>query len=101
MKRNFILSMVISFMMICSCQKQDAVAEQQLAQRKVELDTREDALIEREKVADEREKTLDQREKRLAEREKSKANAPTICPDAHRQKVFSHAPEPTPESARR
>ena len=88
MKRNFILSMVISFMMICSCQKQDAAAEQQLAQRKVELDAREDALIEREKVADEREKALDKREKALAQNEKSKANVQTISPDAQSQDVI-------------
>jgi len=93
--------MVISFAMICSCQKQDAVAEQQLAQRKVELDTREDALIEREKVADEREKTLDQREKALAESEKSRANAPTISPDAQSQDVVRDAAEATAERDRR
>jgi hypothetical protein len=78
MKNIFILPMVISFAMICSCQKQDAVAEQQLAQRKVELDAREDALIEREKMADEREKSLDKREKALAEREKAMTNPRTI-----------------------
>ena len=43
----FVLSMLISFAMICSCQKQDSAAEQQLAQRKTELDARETALIER------------------------------------------------------
>jgi len=78
--------MLISFAMICSCQKQDAVAEQQLAQRKVELDAREDALIEREKVANEREKALDKREKALAENEK-KATLQTISPDAQSQEV--------------
>ena len=41
--------MLISFAMICSCQKQDSAAEQ-LAQRKAELDAREKALDEREKV---------------------------------------------------
>ena len=78
--------MIISFAMICSCQKQDAIAEQQLAQRKVELNAREDALIEREKVANEREKALDKREKALAENEKSRANAET-APDAQSQEV--------------
>jgi hypothetical protein len=87
MKKNFILSMLISFTMICSCQKQDSALEQQLVQRKVELDAREDALIEREKVADEREKALDKREKALAENEKSKANLQTISPDAQPQEV--------------
>src|SRR6266498_3653838 len=78
MKRNFILSMVIPFAMICSCQKQDSTAEQQLAQRKTELDTREDTLIEREKALDERvnalaEKVnaLDERVNALAENEKA------------------------------
>jgi hypothetical protein len=71
MKRNFILSIVISFAMICSCQKQDSAAEQQLAQRKTELDAREEALIEREKA-------LDEREKALAKRENASKNARTI-----------------------
>ena len=44
MKKIVILSMLISFGMICSCQKQDSAAEQQLAQRKAELDAREQAL---------------------------------------------------------
>src|SRR5207249_322660 len=43
MKKIFVLSMLISFAMICSCQKQDTAAEQQLAQRKAELDERENA----------------------------------------------------------
>jgi uncharacterized protein (DUF3084 family) len=80
MKRNFILSMLILFAMICSCQKQDSTAEQQLAQRKTELDAREDALIEKEKVAEEREKALDKRENALAENEKAAANARMIPP---------------------
>jgi hypothetical protein len=63
MKRLFILSTLISLTVICSCQKQDSTAEQQLAQRKAELNDREKAL-------DEREKTLDQREKALGVKEK-------------------------------
>jgi len=70
--------MLISFAMICSCQKQDSAAEQQLAQRKTELDAREDALIEREKVADERENAFVEREKALAEKEKAMMNPRTI-----------------------
>jgi hypothetical protein len=50
MKKIFVLSMLISVGMICSCQKQDTAAEQQLAQRKAELDAREKALAEREKA---------------------------------------------------
>ncbi len=101
MKNIFILSMASSLAMICSCQKQDTAAEQQLAQRKVELDTREDALIEREKVADEREKALDKREKALTENEKSKANVQTISPDAQSQDVIPDAAEARAERERR
>jgi predicted acyl esterase len=50
MKRMFVLSMLISFAMICACQKRDSAAEAQLAQRKAELDKREKALNEREKA---------------------------------------------------
>ena len=55
----FVLSMFISFAMICSCQKQDSTAEAQLAQRKTELDVREEALIQREKAVAERERAVD------------------------------------------
>jgi len=48
----------ICFAMICGCQKQDSVAEAQLAQRKAELDAREKALDEREKALMEREKPI-------------------------------------------
>jgi hypothetical protein len=56
MKKLFTLTMLISFAMICSCQKQDSAAAQQFAQRKAELDAREKALDEREKALAEREK---------------------------------------------
>jgi hypothetical protein len=58
MKRIFVLSTFFCFAMICACQKQDSVAEAQLAQRKAELDTRETALDEREKALVEREKAV-------------------------------------------
>ena len=87
MKKIFILPMVISFAMICSCQKQDAVAEQQLAQRKGELDTREDALIERLNALDERVNALDGRVKALAQKEKATANAGTIPTDVQPQNL--------------
>jgi len=66
--------------MICSCQKQDATVEAQLAQRKTELDARETAL-------DEREKALERKERAVAEREKALANGRVIqsqrqAPDA-------------------
>jgi hypothetical protein len=78
MKKIFIPSMLIALAMICSCQKQDLAAEQQLAQRKTELDAREIAL-------DEREKALHERERSLAEREKATANARTIAPGVQGQ----------------
>jgi len=58
MKKIFILSMLIAFAMICSCQKQDPTAEAQLAQRKAELDAREKALEDREKTLGEWEKAI-------------------------------------------
>jgi hypothetical protein len=59
MKKTLALSLLIPFALVCSCQKQDSTGEQQLAQRKAELDAREKAL-------DEREKTLAQRAKLVA-----------------------------------
>jgi hypothetical protein len=76
MKKLFTLTMLISLAMI-SCQKQDSAAEQQLAQRKTELDAREEALAARKSALDEREKALDEREKSLAEKEKATMNART------------------------
>jgi DNA repair exonuclease SbcCD ATPase subunit len=58
MKKTFALSLLIPFALICSCQKQDSTAEQQLTQRKTELDDREKALEEREKALAEREKLV-------------------------------------------
>jgi hypothetical protein len=54
MKKTLALSLLIPFALVCSCQKQDSTAEQQLAQRKTELDAREKALDEREKALAER-----------------------------------------------
>ena len=42
-------------------------AEQQLAQRKTDLDTREETLIQREKAVDKREKAVAEREKAVAD----------------------------------
>ena len=58
MKKTLVLSLLIPFALVCSCQKQDSTAEQQLAQRKAELDAREKALDEREKTLAERSKLL-------------------------------------------
>jgi chromosome segregation ATPase len=74
MKKIFILPMLISFAMICSCQKQDSAADVQLAQQKAELDAREKALDERLNSLDERVSSLDQRLKALTEK-KAAANA--------------------------
>jgi hypothetical protein len=93
MKKNLILSTVISFAMICSCQKQVSLAEQQLAQRKVELDTRETALDEREKELNLRETTLNERENALAKKEKAAVNAHTIPPDVHLHDANRNATE--------
>jgi chromosome segregation ATPase len=50
MKRMLVFLMLICFVMISGCQKQDSGVEAQLAQRKAELDAREKALDEREKA---------------------------------------------------
>ena len=78
MKKLFVLSMFLSFAMICSCQKQDSATEAQVAQRKAELEAREKAEAEREKALE----ALVEREKALAEREKAIGSAQTITPGA-------------------
>jgi hypothetical protein len=61
MKKLFVVSILLSFVMICSCQKQESATEQQLAQRKTELDAREEELAERKSALDERENALDEK----------------------------------------
>ena len=85
MKKICALSMLLSLAMICSCQKQDSTAEQQLAQRKTELDAREEELAERKSALDEREKALAEREKLLAKREKAIMDARTSPTDVQGQ----------------
>ena len=58
MKGLVVLSMLVSFAMICACQKQDSAAEAELVQRKAELDIREKALDERDKALAEKEKMI-------------------------------------------
>jgi len=58
MKKTLALSLLIPFALVCSCEKQDSTAEQQLAQRKTELDAREKALDEREQALAKREKLI-------------------------------------------
>jgi hypothetical protein len=94
MKNILVLSMLVSSMMICSCQRQESAVQQQLDQRKVELDAREEALAERktvldgrEKALDERQNALDQREKALAQKERAAGNARTNPTDVQGQTV--------------
>ena len=79
MKKMFLLSTLVSFAMICSCQKQDSAAEQQLAQRKTEPDARETALIERLNALDEKVNALDKKVKALFEKEQATLNAGTTA----------------------
>ncbi len=72
MKKALILSLLIPFALVCSCQKQDSTVEEQLAQRKTELDARE--------------KALDEREKALAERTRLVPN-PRVAPVPRRRPV--------------
>src|SRR6059058_2407550 len=81
MKKLFLLSLLIPLALGCSCQKRDAIAEQQLAQRKADLDAREKAL-------DEREKTLTDREKLTA-----KTRVPTVPRRAPAEPQRSIPPE--------
>ena len=96
MKKMFILSMLISFAMICSCQKQDSAAEQQPAQRKTEVDTRETALIERLNALDEKVNALDKKVKALAEKEQTTLNAGTTATG-----VQGQTPDPAQVTAER
>src|SRR5947207_15557644 len=91
MKQIFVLSTLICFAMICSCQKQDSAVEQQLAQRKTELDAREETVIEREKVAEAREKALNEREKAVAQNKKATANAQAAPCDPESHDVLRQA----------
>src|SRR5947207_14879282 len=101
MKKFFALSRAVSFARFCSCQKQDSTGEQQLAQRKTELDAREVALIERLNVMDEKVNALDKRLNALAKNEKSKANVQTVPPDAQSQDVVRDPAEAKAERERR
>jgi hypothetical protein len=95
MKKALFLSTLISFAMICSCQKQDSAAEAQLAQRKTELDAREEGLIQREKAVDEKEKEVAEREKALADSRiiQSQRQAPDAAQaEAERQKRIQQLP---------
>ena len=96
MKNLSLLSVLIVFALICSCQKQDSAAEQELAQRKTELDARENALDERMSALDERVKALDERVKVLAENQNALANASTSSTG-----IQGDPPDPAQEQAER
>ena len=85
MKRIFVLSMLVPFMMICSCQKKGSATQQQFAQRKVELDAREEALAERLNSLEEKVNRLDQRVNQLAENETATMKARTSRADVRGQ----------------
>ena len=85
MKKIFVLSMLVSLMMICSCQKRESATEQQLAQRKTELGAREEALAERLNSLEEKVNRLDQRVNELVERETATMNARTSRADVQVQ----------------
>jgi len=78
MKKILFLSMLTFFTMLCSCQKQDAAAEQRLSQRKADLDARNRALDERVNALNERMDALDQRVNMLDEKESASTNAQKI-----------------------
>ena len=94
--------MLVSFAMICSCQKQDSAAEQhsateqQLAQRKTEQDTRETAVIERLNALDEKVNALDKKVKALFEKEQVTLNAGTTATG-----VQDQTPDPAQVTAER
>src|SRR6266702_3410669 len=95
MKKALFLSTLISFAVICSCQKQDSAAEAQLAQRKTELDVREEALVQREKAVEEKEKEVAEKEKALADSRiiQSQRQAPDAAQaEAERQRKIQQLP---------
>jgi hypothetical protein len=101
MKKISILSVLIPFIIICSCQKQDSAAEQQLAQQKRELDARATALDEREKDLSLRETALKERESALAKRDKAAPRPRPIPPDAQSQGAIGDASQAKAERERR
>jgi hypothetical protein len=94
MKKIFVLSMLVSLVIIGSCQKQESATEQQFAERKTELDARETSLHEKEKA-------LEARERALAERENAIANTSKIRPDLQSRRPISNAAEAKAERDRR
>jgi DNA repair exonuclease SbcCD ATPase subunit len=96
MKKILVLSMLTCFTIICSCQKQDSAAEQELAQRKTELDGREKALDEKVTALDEKVAALDEKVTALVQKEQATLNARTTATD-----VQSQTPDPAQVQAER
>ena len=88
--------MVISLTTICSCQKQDSAAEQELAQRKTELDARENALDEKVNALAEKVNALDKKVNALFEKEQATLNAGTTATG-----VQGQTPDPAEVTAER
>jgi hypothetical protein len=102
MKKMFLLLMLISFAMICSCQKQDSAAEQQLPQRKTEVDARDTALIERLNALDEKVDALDKKVKALSEKGQTTFNAGTTATGVQgHTAVQGQTPDPAEVTAER
>jgi hypothetical protein len=57
-KKALVLSLLIAFALLCSCQKIDSTAEQQFAQRKTKLAAWQKAMDESEKALAKREKLI-------------------------------------------
>ena len=85
MKKILVLWIPMCAAMICSCQKKDSTAEQQLAQPKMEPGTREEALAERLNSLETKVNLLDQRVQKLAEKENTAADARTTRTGVQRQ----------------
>ena len=85
MRKFLILPVLVSLAIICSCQKQDSAVEQDLAQRKMELEAREKALDERLNALNERVNLLTGRVNALADNQKAMANAGTRSADTQDQ----------------
>jgi hypothetical protein len=85
MKKIFVLSVLTYVAMICSCQKKDSAAEEQLTQPKTEVGRSEEALAERLSSLEEKVNRLDQSVKELAEKEKATVNARTSPADVQGQ----------------
>jgi hypothetical protein len=85
MKKLLAFSMLVALALFSSCQKQSSTTEQDLAQRKAELDAREKALDAREKALDARDNMVAARP-RFAPNNTNSANATrTIPPEAQAQ----------------